>query len=107
MGYGIGVIGGEPECGRRAPIMPDDIEALEAEMLAHQAPEIGGDGFLVVAFRRSRGIAEPAQIGRDQGKLVREQRHQAAPFVPGLRPSMNQDDGPALTESHIVKAHAF
>ena len=100
-----GVIGGESECGRRTPIMTDDDEALESEMVAHQAPEIASDGFFVIALRRTRGIAEPAQIGRDQEELVRQQRHQAAPLVPGLRPSMNQNYRAAFAERHVMQPH--
>src|ERR1019366_8704132 len=107
MGDGVSMIGGESECGRRTPIVTDDDEALESEMVAHQTPQIVSDSFLVVALRGTRGIAKPAQSGRDQKELVRRQRHQAAPLVPGLRPSMDKNQGAALAERHVMQPHPF
>jgi hypothetical protein len=62
----IGMIGGETERSRRAPVVADHDEAVEAEMLAHQLPQIVGDRALVVAARGTRRIPEAAQVGRDE-----------------------------------------
>jgi len=91
----------------RAPIMTDDREAWMLEMLMHEQPNIIGHGFLVIAGRGPRRIAEAAQVGRDQRELVREQRHQTPPFVPGLRPSMQQDDRRAIPQRDEMDSHAF
>ena len=63
---------------------------------ADQLVDIVGDGALVVSADRLGGIADPAHIGRDDGVARGERGNNLAPFVPGLRPSVQQHDRLAL-----------
>src|SRR5271156_1869216 len=92
---------------RRAPIMTDDGEARVFEMLTHEHPDVVSYSFLVVAGTRPRGIAEAPHIGRDKRVLVREQRHHPPPFIPGLRPSVEQHDRRAIPYRDVMNSHAF
>ena len=103
-----GMIGGEAECDGRTPTAIDDCEARLLEMIMHELPHVVGDGFLVVAGAGPRRIAEAAaHVGCDERELAGKQRHHAAPFVPGLRPSVEQHDRTALPHRHVVDSHAF
>ena len=77
------------ERGRPAPVVTDEVKTVELEALAHFA-QVGGDAFLVVSAVRARAIAQPGQVGNDQPVGLREQRNDLAPFMPGLRPAMQQ-----------------
>ena len=77
---------------------------LEAEFL-HQFVDVVGDGALVVTAQRLGGIAEPAQVGRDHRVFRGQRRNDAAPFEPGLRPSVQQHHRVAATGGHIMQPH--
>ena len=88
MRHFIWMIGGEAERDGCAPIVTDDRETRVPETAVHQHPDVVRDGFLVVAGGGPRRIAEAAHVRCDESELVGEQRHHAAPFVPGLWPSV-------------------
>src|SRR6266481_6134270 len=102
-----GMIRGEAERDWSAPIVTDYGETRVAEMIMHELPDVVGDSFFLVAGDGARGIAEAAQIRGDQRELVGEQRHQMAPFVPSLRPSVEQDDRRALPCRDEMDSHAI
>jgi hypothetical protein len=84
--------------------MPDQIDLLEAE-LAHQLVDVAGDGAFVVTAERLGGIAEAAQVGRDDGIFRGQCRNDAAPFEPRLRPSVEQHHRLAAAGDHIMEPH--
>src|SRR5581483_239707 len=97
MSAGVG-IGDRP-----APVVSDQENLFEAE-LAHELIDIVGDGAFVVAGRRTRGIAQAAHVRSDDRVVLGQRRHDTAPFVPGLRPSMEQHDGIAASAGNVVEA---
>jgi hypothetical protein len=87
-----------------APIMADDENLLETK-LAHELVNVGRDGALVVTGRGLGRVAESAHVRRDHCIAFCQRRNDAAPFVPRLRPSVEQDDGVALARGHVMEPH--
>jgi len=56
---------------------------------------VAGQAVLVIAGSRPGRGANPAQIGRYDGEVVSESVDEVPPLVPGLRKSMDQDQGRA------------
>src|SRR4051794_15858906 len=71
-------------------------------MLAHELPDVLRDDALLITLKRSRRIAEPAQVGGDHAVALRQRRDDFAPAIPALRPSMQQDDGIASPGAHVM-----
>ena len=77
-----------------AAIVPDDREPFEAELahhldlvLSHRAFGIAG---VILATRRFAAVAVAAQIRRDDGEALREDRSDVTPFEMRLRPALQQ-----------------
>ena len=102
---GFGVRGGDGIGGGTAPVMPDQMKRVDAEMLVYQPPDVVADGLLVVAVGGAGAVAEAAQIRRDHVVVLGQLRDDMAPFVPGLRPAMQQHDRKALAGGDVVQSH--
>ena len=91
--------------GRRAaPVVPDQMERIDAQLVVHQPPNIVANCLLVVALRWAGGITQAAQIRCDDPIPLREFRHDMPPLVPGLRPTMQQYDGESRPSGDVVQA---
>ena len=104
---GLGMGRSQGVGGRAAPIVADDKEALVSELAVDELPDVVGNRLLVVAGLRPGRVAEAAQIGRDDRIAFRQRRDNVAPFVPGLRPSMQQNDSRSASAHDIVQRHAI
>ena len=62
----VAVRGGQRVAHRRAVVVPDHADPVEAERLGEQA-DVAGDGALVVAGRGLRGVAR-ARAGRARSR---------------------------------------
>src|SRR6202021_1950420 len=89
----------------RAASMADDGDGTPAHVPGERG-EVGRHGLGVVARRRLARVAEAAQVWRDHGEVAGEQVYHVAPLVPGLRPAVQQHDGPALTGPYVVQPGA-
>jgi hypothetical protein len=86
----IGCCARHRECRRPAPVVADQMEALEPEPI-RELEQVRGEALLGVAVGRRRAVAEAGQVGHDQAMVRRQQRHHLAPLVPCLRPAVQQD----------------
>ena len=104
--HGVGVGTGEREGGRAAPVVTDEEEAIDPQMLVYEPPDVGRDGLLVVAAGRPRGVAESAQVGRVHPVARREPRDHVPPLVRRLRNAVQQhDDVFGVADVAVVHQH--
>ncbi len=82
---------GERQGDHRADIVAADGVTLEPEC-RHRAVHVFGKACLVVAAQRAVGMTGSAQIESDDGMPFGERRHDPAPFPPGLRKAMQENE---------------
>src|SRR6516164_7783042 len=93
-------------CDWSAPIVPYQQYLVEAEF-ADELADVASNRLLVVTGGRTRGIAQASHIGSDHRVALRESRDYTAPFVPGLRPSMEQYQRVAAPGGYVMKGDTF
>src|SRR5262245_8118664 len=89
-----------------APVMRQYRYALELEHV-EQCERVGSELFLVVWTVGGVGPAEAAQIRHQQAELTGEQRYDASPLVPMLRPAVQEQQrwtGTCLGQVHSQTA---
>src|SRR5258707_11638843 len=89
-----------------APIMADQENLLETK-LAHELVNVGRDGALVITGRGLGRVAESAHVRCDHRVAFGERWDDASPFVPRLRPSVEQNDGVALARGDVMEPHVL
>ena len=111
-GDSVRVPGGDPEADRRAVVEHVDREAVEAENLGEAVDDVGEMIEGVVEFGRIRHVrlAEAGQVGRDQVKLVGQERYQVAEHVARRRVAVQQQQRgrvgrPGLPVEHAQTVH--
>src|SRR5581483_4020404 len=82
--------------------MTDEENLLETQR-AYQREGILSQRRGIIAAFRSLRIAHPTRIGRDHRIFLGECRHDFSPFVPGLRPAVEQHHRKSLTANDIME----
>ncbi len=91
------------EADEAADVVPDQAGALQPQGV-EQGDDVGCHRLLPIAARRGVGAAEAAQVGADQAEAPREQRDQAPPLPPALRPAVQEEERPARSRLGDVEA---
>src|SRR5436190_5887222 len=89
----VGVQPGEHPRERRAPVVPDDVRALDSERVEDR-DDVGRDRRdpVAVDLLRPVGLAEAAQVGRDHAEAgVGERRRLLPPQVRRVREAVQED----------------
>src|SRR5215467_2527054 len=82
--------------------MTDEEHLLEPQR-AHQREGILSQRRGIIAAFRLFRIAHPTRIWSDHRILLGEGRHNFSPFIPGLRPAMEQHHRKSLTANDIME----
>ena len=98
-------LGGVLESHAGAEVVPGEVDLVEAELAGDEVVDVLGEGCLVVARWGSLAVPEPGQIDGVHGVVLGEGRHDRVPRVPGLRPSVQQDQRFAGTARDVVHVH--
>jgi hypothetical protein len=68
----------------------------------HQGDQLAGNGADIVGAKGLVGSAETAGLRDDDVPVAREDRHDAPPRIPGLRPAADeQHRGPLASPQHM------
>ena len=97
--------GGEAKGNRAAPVVADQKIAFEAEMVVREHANVVRNALLIVSRCRPRRVAQAAQIGRDHLIARGQTGDDMAPFIPGLRPPMQQHDGKSGPGGDVVQIY--
>src|SRR5712664_1462575 len=87
------------------PVVSDQVKTPEVEPLAH-FPEVRRDGLLVVPVLRPRAFSQPGQVRGDNPVASGKPGDELAPFVPGLRPAVQQHHGDPRARGDDVQRYA-
>ncbi len=82
---------GQGQGNHRPDVMAADGVALETEG-DHRPVHVFGQACLVIAALRAVGMPRSAQIEGNHGMMLGKCRHDLAPFPPGLRPAMEENE---------------
>ena len=93
---------GECEGRRPAPVMADEVEAFDLQMVVHQASDIGRHCPLVLSRGRAPGVTQTAQIGRNHTEAAGQVRDDATPLVGSLRNAVQQHHWRSVARTQLV-----
>jgi hypothetical protein len=100
----LGVVQAEEEAGQPAPVVREQLDALEAHRV-EERDHVARKLLLQVAARRGVGPAHSAQVGHDEAVTIGQQGNDMAPLVPVLRPAVQQDDDLAVPVAGLGDVH--
>ena len=90
-----GAADAQEEADPAAPVVADELDAIEVEGVEH-GEDVGGEVLLGVAEAGRVGPAEAAEVEGDDAVVLGELRHEVAPLVAVLRPAVEEEDGVAV-----------
>jgi hypothetical protein len=107
VGEALGLADAQQEAGPAAPVVADELDAIEAERV-EDGEDVGGEVLFVVAEPGRVGPAEAAQVQRDDAVVGGQGWDDVAPQVVMLRPAVQEEDWVAVRWPGlgVVKAQA-
>ena len=87
----LGLAQRDQEADPAAPVVAEEAEALDPE-LVEQREHVVGQALLLIAARRGVRPAEPAQVGADHAVALGQRADHVAPLVPVLRPAVEHHE---------------
>ena len=102
---GVPVLRRDRERRRPPPVVTHDEEFAPPKDVVHQAPDVLRQGLLVIPSNGPRGIAQAAQIRGDNEIIFGQPGNDVTPHVPGLRPSVQQQDRGSFASGDVMEPH--
>ena len=101
----VGVVEADEEADDAAPVVADEVDALDAERV-EDADDVLGELVLAVAAAGRLAPAEAAQVHREHAVAIGQQGHQPPPAPPVLGPAVQQQHRRAGRIAHLGDVQA-